>query len=142
MIRRILTLGLVVAAPAVARANSDFGTTTALDAVGEKIGWSFHLSPPDPCTPPDPCKIKLASTIDTSVRPDLAHEVTFARNTGDVINPCVKVLHTLLGDGTMLERIDVLGTDDVVTITVPGGSAFRQNADGSYSLGPIDIVAR
>src|SRR4029079_16213954 len=51
-----LTSGLALASGA----NSAGGTVTALDAVGDKLGWSFHryklsLTPPDPNTPPDPC---------------------------------------------------------------------------------------
>ena len=109
---RHLALLAVMAVSGLAFAGepSDFGTVTALDVVGHKLGWSFHLTPPDPCTPPDPntppdpCRIKLVSTFDTSVRTDVGLD------------------------------INIVGPVPVVKITVPDGFELLQANDGSYAV--------
>lgn len=96
----------------------------------------------DPCTPPDPCKIRLDLTVNTSVRTDLDQAVTFGRPiqtelNGEQINPCIRILHRFLGDGTMQEQVDLLGTDDHVHITVPVGFAIVPAEEGGYELSAI-----
>src|SRR5262245_4912014 len=95
MIRRVLisvSIGLAMIASGLASASysNEGGTVNALSAVGAKLGWSFHLTPPDPCAPGELCKSRLAVAVDTDVRGDLDQEITFLRHdTGEQINPCI-----------------------------------------------------
>jgi hypothetical protein len=141
MIRRIVILAVLsVSGLASAGEQSDFGTVTALDVVGAKLGWSFHLTPPDPCTPPDPntppdpCRInpKLAAVVDTAVRTNLDVEATIHH--GDQINPCIRVFHQILAGGGMFERIDILDPNDTVKITVPENYEIVPAPGGGYTV--------
>jgi hypothetical protein len=116
---------------------SDTGLANALGRVGSQFGWSVRLTPPDPITPPDPNKDLLALDVLTSDRPDLDQQVTFVHQE-DIhgqINPCIKVLHYVRGDG-MHERVDIVGVEDTVEITVPANYQLIRTATG-YQLAPV-----
>src|SRR5262249_33752340 len=98
----------VVGGLAIAGTKQDLAESRAVNYDGGIFGWSVqYLWPPDPCIPPDPCKAGVALTIDADQRTDLNQQVVFRHNVGGSLNPCVKVLHRFLLNGSMASDIDL-----------------------------------
>ena len=61
--------------------------------------------------------------------------MTIRHHDAGALQPCIRVLHQFLDDGTMRETIHLLDPEDQVRITVPEGYALVPR-NGGYILLP------